>query len=233
MTLKQRSSSIAHSSHYYGKSLLGYPLEVFLPSIHQPTGLILAAKHGDEPETTAILSAALRSITPDELRYAVILAANPDGVLRGTRANARGVDLNRNFPTSDWSSNPVFHPGLGDEPISVELSTGSEPASEPETQALLDLVSNLTPQVIISLHARLGCIDDLRDSELGRWIAKETELPLVTDIGYPTPGSFGTWARENDISLITFEFPDESIGLVRKKFVPILCSLLINERSKV
>lgn len=226
MTLKQRSSSITHTSHCYGKSVLGYPLEVFLPSISQPSYLILAAKHGDEPETTTILSAALRSIILNDLRCAVILAANPDGLLRGTRANARGVDLNRNFPTSDWSSNPVFHPGLRNEPISIELSAGSEPASEPETQALLALVNDLTPKAIISLHARLGCIEDFRDSLLGQWIARETGLPLVTDIGYPTPGSFGTWAREKDIPLITFEFPDESIGFVRKKFVPILCSLL-------
>jgi len=226
---KQKRGQIAAVRRCYGTSVLGFPLEVFLPLEAEISYLVLAGHHGDEPETTAILSATLRALPAEQLTCAVILAANPDGLARGTRANARGVDLNRNFPTTDWSDAPVLHSWIEGEPKSVELSTGSEPASEPETQALLDLVREFAPRAIVSLHARLGCIDDPGETELGRWLARETELPLVNDIGYPTLGSFGTWAQENNISLITVEFANESIVAARQRMAPVLDLLLTLE----
>lgn len=221
-----KRGQITHDRQCYGTSVLGHPLEVFLPLNKPASYLIMAGHHGDEPETTTVLSAVLRTVAPENLNCAVILAANPDGLSRGTRANVRGVDLNRNFPTKDWNPQAVLHAWLNNEPKSVELSPGAKPASEPETQALINLVSILVPKVIISLHARLGCIDDPTETPLGRWLSKETELPLVKDIGYPTPGSLGTWAKEKNISLITFEFPDESIVSIRQKISPVLCLLL-------
>ncbi|BAY38749.1 zinc carboxypeptidase [Nostoc sp. NIES-2111] len=222
----QKRGQIIHNYQCYGKSVLGYPLEVFLPLSKQISYLIMAGHHGDEPETTTVLSTVLRTVAPEHLNCAVVLAANPDGLSRGTRANARGVDLNRNFPTTDWSPHPILHSWLSKEPKTVELSPGVKPASEPETQALINLVSTLSPKVIISLHARLACIDDPRETELGHWLSNQTDLPLVNDIGYPTPGSFGTWAKEKNISLITFEFPDESIVSIRRRLSPVLYSLL-------
>jgi protein MpaA len=110
----------------------------------------------------------------------------------------------------------------------VALSPGSGPASEPETQALLQLIQTLNPQTILSLHGRLGCIDDPNQTVLGRWLAQTLELPLVTDIGYPTPGSLGTWAQEQGKSLITLEFPDGSISALDRQITPHLCTLLTN-----
>jgi len=212
----------------YGISLLGMPLEVFMPTtdIERPL-LIMAAHHGDEPETTILLSAALRSIPAELLKCAVILAANPDGLARGTRGNARGVDLNRNFPTQNWQSNPILHCWYDDEPKSVELSTGQTPGSEPETQALLKLVHSISPKSVISLHSRLGCVDDPNATPLAQWLARAAKLPLVPNIGYPTPGSFGAWAAENALSLITFELPDESIITLRRKLSSIFETLLV------
>ena len=69
--------------------------------------LLFAAIHGEEPETTALLSKALRSLAQPSERCAVVLNANPDGVLLGTRGNARGVEINRNFPSESWQSDPV------------------------------------------------------------------------------------------------------------------------------
>lgn len=155
-----------------------------------------------------------------------MLAANPDGLIRGTRANARGVDLNRNFPTKDWQGDPVLHRYTLDTPREVALSPGDSPGSESETQALIRLIQELKPEAVVALHAPLACVDDPNDSELGRWLSKRSGLPLVPDVGYPTPGSFGTWAGEQRLPVVTYEFglitPDEAV----RKQVPVLVELL-------
>ena len=88
---------VRHSAERFGTSRGGRPLEVFGP-LAPGTPLVLAAIHGNESETTVALSAAIRTIAACGLRWAVVLAANPDGALLGTRGNLAGVDLNRNFP---------------------------------------------------------------------------------------------------------------------------------------
>src|SRR5207247_7280617 len=131
-----------------------------------------------------------------ELKAAVILVGNPDGVLRGTRGNARGVDLNRNFPTSNWSADPVYYKTRANDARDIALSPGAQPASEPETRALLSLLERLKPQALVSLHAALACIDDAGNSPLGRRLAERCVLPLLTENGYPAPGRMGTAGRE-------------------------------------
>jgi protein MpaA len=100
---------IRHASSVYGTSVEGIPLTVYLPDSGTAKIVILAAIHGDEAETTVVVSEALRCLSRGDLRAAAILCGNPDGLQRGTRGNARGVDLNRNFPTSNWSPDPVCY----------------------------------------------------------------------------------------------------------------------------
>ena len=75
-----------------------------------------------------------------------------------------------------------------------------------ETRSLIELISELAPEAVVALHAPLGCIDDPNASPLGLWLADRTALPLVADPGYPTPGSFGTWAAEQGLPAVTYEF---------------------------
>jgi protein MpaA len=188
--------------------------------------LIFAAIHGEEPETTFALSRALRHLSEPSSHCAVVLAANPDGLIRGTRGNARGVDLNRSFPTRDWQPKPVAHRSTLEDPRDVLLSPGPHPGSEPETQALIALIDDLKPATVIALHAPLACIDDANQSPLGRWLADRTGLPFVTDVGYPTPGSLGSWGGEQGVGVITYEFPLASTDEVVRQHVPVLVELL-------
>jgi protein MpaA len=225
---RQQQGTILWDPETYGRSHLGLPLEVW-----RPRGacqlLMFAAIHGEEVETTGALSRALRHLAAPSPHCAVVLAANPDGLIRGTRGNARGVELNRNFPTSDWKPDPVAHRATLDDPRDVVLSPGATPASEPETQALIRLVRDLAPEIVIALHAPLACIDDRNRSPLGRWLAAKTRMPLVTDVGYPTPGSFGTWGAEQGVAVITYEFPLSSPDVLTREHVPVLVELLASE----
>jgi murein peptide amidase A len=217
---------IRHPNSVYGTSAEGSPLTVYLPDSSTAEIVILAAIHGDEPETTVAVSEALRCLPTGELQAAVILCGNPDGTVRGTRGNARGVDLNRNFPTSNWSPDPVFYKSRANDARDIALSPGSAPASEPETRALLSLLERLKPRAVVSLHSALACIDDSGASHLGRQLADRCALPFLTEIGYPTPGSMGTWAGERGLNLVTLELEDASLYTLKDRHVPILLDLM-------
>jgi murein peptide amidase A len=226
LVARRDRGAIRHASTVYGTSLDGIPLAVYLPESDHASIVVLAAIHGDEAETTVVVSEALRCIPQEDLQAAVILCGNPDGALRGTRGNGRGVDLNRNFPTSNWSADPVCYKSRANDARDIALSPGEKPASEPETRALLSLLDRLHPRAVVSLHAALACIDDAGGSHLGRQLAARCALPLITEIGYPTPGSMGTWAGETGLTLVTWELEAASLYDLKDRHVPILIDLM-------
>lgn len=227
MSLRPRPQwgTIPWKPEAYGRSHLGLPLEIWRPQ-KQCTLLMFAAIHGEEPETTYALSRALRQLGEPSEHCAVVLAANPDGLVRGTRGNARGVDLNRNFPSRDWQPNAVTHRSTLEDPSDILLSPGESAASEPETRALMTLISDLAPKAVIALHAPLACIDDANASPLGQRLAQRTGMPLVRDVGYPTPGSFGSWGADQGIAVVTYEFPLAATEVLMRDHVPVLVELL-------
>lgn len=141
----------------------------------------------------------LERCDPDSLddRIVVMPLVNSDGYAAGTRRNARGIDINRNLPTKDFDGSQD-HPG------------GIEPASEPETRAVLDVISHFDPYLIVSLHEALACVN--YNGELAAPIAERMSaacgLPALGDIGYPCPGSIGTYyGWERELPVITLELP--------------------------
>jgi protein MpaA len=216
---------IRHAGSVYGTSVDGVPLTVYLPAANADL-LILGAIHGDEPETTVAVSEALRCLPEGDLRAAVILCGNPDGTVRGTRGNARGIDLNRNFPTSNWRPEAVFYKSRANDARDIALSPGAEAGSEPETRALIALIERLKARAVVSLHSALACVDDSGASHLGRQLADRCALPFLTEIGYPTPGSMGTWASERGLNLVTLELEDASLYTLKDRHVPVLIDLM-------
>ncbi len=162
------------------------------------------------------------------LSNAAILCGNPDGLVRGTRGNAYGVDLNRNFPTSNWSPKPVTYKSRENGPQDITLSPGDHPGSEPETKALLALLEQLKPRAVITLHAALACIDDADESFLGRRLSERTGLPMEP-VTYATPGSFGSWAQEHGMNLVTYEFEAASPYDLKERHTPVLIDVLTGE----
>ena len=62
-----------------------------------------------------------------------------------------------------------------------------------------------------------------------RWLAERTGLPRIGDVGYATPGSFGTWGAEHDIAVITYELPRASTEELVRRHVPVLRAVLAGE----
>jgi protein MpaA len=189
--------------------------------------LVVAGIHGEEPETTYALSRALRQLAAPLDACAVVLAANPDGLVRGTRVNSRGVDLNRNFPAKTWTPARVTHRSTLEDPSDIVVSPGAHAGSEPEVQALLALIEELEPDAVVALHAPLACIDDPDETPLARWLAKRTGMPLVMDVGYPTPGSLGSWGIDHSLSIVTYELPLAATEVIMRDHVPVLVELLL------
>ena len=194
----------------YGRSVLGAPLR-YIPCRGKCRLLVIAGIHGEEPETTFLLSRALRAFDDNFDSVAFILCANPDGMALGMRGNPVGVDLNRNFNTRNFLPDMVESRSILEAPRDTILLSGYEAESEPETKALVSLIEKLKPKSILSMHAPMGCIDAPQKTELVEDLMGVFNLPWRPDIGYETPGSLGTWCGERNIECVTLELPRMSL----------------------
>lgn len=170
--------------------------------------LIIGVVHGDEPQGKWLIEKYMSEYLNENVLF--IPCLNPDGLAKTERTNSNGVDINRNFPTKNWEcTEQGFYYG------------GEKPASEIETQFLVDVIDKYEPSVIITLHAPYKVVNyDGPAQEIARKIAHIIDYPVEANIGYPTPGSFGTYAGvERSIPTITLEL-DEFESL-EKLYEPI------------
>ena len=176
-----------------------------------PKIFVLGTVHGDEIEGTTAALGLLKDLMmakefPYKLHLTLVPTLNVDGNLILTRQNARGVDLNRNLPTKNWTA----------EFEKVRYYPGKEACSEPENQALVQFIENNSPDFIITLHCWKPMLNVNGDcSVVAEAIQKVTQYDIVPDIGYPTPGSLGAYAADDrGIPTLTYEIErglDQSI----------------------
>ena len=159
--------------------------------------LVVGVVHGDEPQGEDLIN---RYLAGNESGMLFIPSLNPDGKQLGRRTNSNGVDINRNFPTKNWEltqKNNYFG--------------GETPASEIETKFLAEVIEEYKPRLILTLHTPYKIVNyDGPAKEVSEKISEIISYPVEESIGYPTPGSFGTYAGvERNIPTITLEMDEE------------------------
>lgn len=106
--------------------------------------VVIGGIHGNEPVSPPIVRSLVDVPMPADVEVWLLPEMNPDGIAAGTRANANGRDLNRNF---GWGWLPY--------------DGGPAPFSEPETTAAADLVLRAQPHVVVWVHQPLSYVSSI------------------------------------------------------------------------
>jgi hypothetical protein len=108
--------------------------------------LVTGSLSGNDPASIRVLDALLGRLNSqpellDGYQAVLVRDPHPDGLAEHISVNARGVDLNRNFPSRRFTASPT-------------RETGPHPASEAETRVMLRLLGDSRPVRVI--HVRTG-----------------------------------------------------------------------------
>jgi murein peptide amidase A len=162
-----------------GRSVDGRQIQVVrVGNPHGTPVLVVGVIHGDETAGLAIAH-ALEHVAPKDLDLWIVPDLNPDGVAAGTRGNAHGVDLNRNFPWR-WRR------------MSGVYASGPRPLSEREARIAHALILRVHPRLTIWFHQHLDLVwASGGDRRIERVFARVSGLPY-----HPMPqldGSAVSW----------------------------------------
>lgn len=164
--------------------------------------LLVGGIHGGwEENTVALVNELIAHFenTPEDILPGMSLAfvpsANPDGLIHGRvevgRFNANGVDLNRNWGC-DWSEDAIWR--------SQSVFAGSEPMSEPETQALAQYIQDTRPVIVLFYHSSAGgvyageCDGDHGSMIMSQILGEATGYSYgEVFTAYPVTGTAASW----------------------------------------
>lgn len=173
------------------------------PGGRAPNLLVFGGIHGDEPQSVSAVADLIATGGPDRPEAGgaavwFIPALNPDGIARQQKNGSADVDLNRNFAARNFT---IKHrPGYAPGPYAL---------SEPETSLLADLVEREQIGAVVAVHAPLACVN--WDGPAESWaaaVAHASGWPAQADLGYPTPGSLGSWLGvDRGFPVLTIELP--------------------------
>jgi hypothetical protein len=129
-----------------GSSVQGRQIGALVRSVDAPGHrvLVIGGLHGNEPVTPPTVRSLVGARLAEDVEVWLVPEANPDGVAAGSRCNANGVDLNRNF---SWGWR--------------EDDGGPAPLSEPETQSLTGLIDLLEPDLVVWVHQPYGYVSSI------------------------------------------------------------------------
>ena len=172
--------------------------------------IVVGGIHGDEMSSVSLVFhwLALAQDPPADMpmpiNWRFIPSLNPDGLLSvpSSRANANGVDLNRNFPTPHWARDARKYWEVRTRRDSRRWP-GKSALSEPESQFLHQQMDRFKPNLIVSVHAPYGVLDfdgpAVPPSRLGRLYLDQVGI---------FPGSLGNFGGvHKGVPVVTIELP--------------------------
>jgi LysM repeat protein len=205
----------------YGYAIAGYSaegraIEVFSFGEGAEDVLFVGGIHGGYEWNTVLLAYEImdyyngnRDQIPAAVTLNVIPVANPDGLFRVTgregrffaeqvaqetrpgRFNGNNVDINRNF-SCNWSPNATWGRTV--------VSPGSAPFSEPETQALRDLITRMGPRLVVFWHSAANLVspgtcggEDAGAGELAQAYGIAANYPWGPFSAYDVTGGGSDW----------------------------------------
>ncbi|MCP4543701.1 MAG: murein peptide amidase A [Chloroflexi bacterium] len=192
--------------------------------------VVIGSIQGDQLSTRDLVNTLIdgfdrdRDIIPENVAFHFIPSINPDGNVARTRRNANNVDLNRNWGTFDWTSDPQQPEGI------VTGAGGTDPLSEPETKNLANYLLVLKRQnrdlrVVIwhtsyriesGGHVYPGYTSDGIDRgalDLAWSYADVIGYAVKDDWApYETTGELLTWCAEQEIEAIDIIIPESFSG---------------------
>lgn len=198
------NQDLVHSTFTTAKRSLAF--RDFSPlAQRKPLGrvLVIGGIHGDEFSSVSVIMKWMKILDQYHsglFHWRFVPTANPDGLLRSKsqRQNHNGVDLNRNFPTSDWDDHAWTH-WEQEAHRNPRRHPGPTQASELETQWLVKQIEEFKPDVIISMHAPYHLVDydgppsapemlgglylrplGVFPGSLGNYAGVDLQLPIVT-----------------------------------------------------
>jgi protein MpaA len=179
----------------------------------EPLGkvLVIGGIHGDEFSSVSVLFKWMNILNEHHsglFHWRFVPVLNPDGLLRkkSQRQNHNGVDLNRNFPTTDWEEHALTH-WRNKTHKNPRRNPGETPASEPEVKWLVQQISIFKPDVIISIHAPYHLVDydgpPTAPNKLGSLYLRNLGV---------FPGSLGNYAGiDLNVPIVTVELKSAGI----------------------
>jgi g-D-glutamyl-meso-diaminopimelate peptidase len=205
-----------------GKSVKGRPLEVYRFGRGPARRMIVADIHGGYEANTAGLAKALidylskhAALVPAGQTLYILPSFNPDGYARGSlpegRANANGVDLNRNWDAAwqaDWQK-----AGCWDK---LPISAGKGPGSEPETQALAQFLKDHQVEALISYHSAGAVIyagglpPDAASTNLAALLSRVSGYRYPPESICAYSGQLIDWASANGITAVDVELTNHA-----------------------
>jgi protein MpaA len=199
-----------------GTSVEGRSINAYYFGTGSSTVLFTGAIHGSELSSKTTMEGLIAYMEehateiPTDRQVVVVPVVNPDGAAKATRYNAHGINLNRNFATTNWVSDTPIANG-------VEAGAGgSSPLSEPETAALAALTERLSPRFVVTYHSQ-GALVNSNDvgiaASLGPRYATLAGYKFVASsdtteaFGFEMTGTYEDWLAERGTPAILIELP--------------------------
>lgn len=174
--------------------------------------VVLGQMHGDEHAGVRVAEALIHGPAVRGIDLWVIPTMNPDGNAANTRADAHGVDLNRNWPHRWVRDRTRCYTGSDPLARAGGCDSGRRPSSEPETRAMERFLRAFRPTLMVSIHQPLDGVDSTdgghRNPAFRDRLARGLHLPVTPLRCYSVcHGNLTGWVTQHQRgSAITVEF---------------------------